>query len=107
MVATSPPKHVVAVAGRRIDPEPAQTRRFPFERVSKVERDLHHLFEELSVSILISSAAYDEEADFVRRIDVRWAALLPGTKMICRRRLVPTRHTKLLPSRNFKRHNQG
>jgi hypothetical protein len=57
MIATSLTKHVVAVAGRRIDPEPAKARRFPFEQVPKVERELHQLFEEIGISILVTSAA--------------------------------------------------
>ena len=57
MTATSPPKHIVAVAGRRIDPEPAEVRRFPFEQVPRVERELHRLFEEVAVSMLVASAA--------------------------------------------------
>jgi hypothetical protein len=57
MIATSLTKHVVAVAGRRIDPEPAEERRFPFEQVPKVERELHQLFEEIGISILVTSAA--------------------------------------------------
>jgi hypothetical protein len=57
MIATSPPKHIMAVAGRRIDAEPAEVRRFPFEQVPKVERELHQLFEEIGVSMLVSSAA--------------------------------------------------
>lgn len=57
MIATSPAKHVAAVAGRRIDPEPAEARRFPFERVPKVEGELHRLFEDIGVSFLVTSAA--------------------------------------------------
>ncbi len=57
MIASSPAKHIVAVAGRRIDPEPAEVRRFPFERVPKVEHELHQLFEEIGVSMIVSSAA--------------------------------------------------
>jgi hypothetical protein len=57
MIATSLTKHVVAVAGRRIDPEPAEARRFPFEQVPRVERELHRLFEEIGVSVLVTSAA--------------------------------------------------
>lgn len=57
MTGASPTKHVVAVAGRRIDPEPAEARRFPFEQVPRVERELHRLFEEIGVSILVTSAA--------------------------------------------------
>ncbi|MGC2221366.1 MAG: hypothetical protein WA624_02825 [Methylocella sp.] len=57
MIATSLIKHVVAVAGRRIDPEPAEARRFPFELVPRVERELHRLFEEIGVSVLVTSAA--------------------------------------------------
>ena len=57
MTNTPPAKCVVAVAGRRIDPEPAEARRFPFEQVPKVERELHQLFEEIGVSILVTSAA--------------------------------------------------
>jgi hypothetical protein len=47
----------VAVAGRRIDPEPAEAWRFPFEQVPRVERELHRLFEEIGVAILVTSAA--------------------------------------------------
>jgi hypothetical protein len=57
MITTPRTKHVVAVAGRRIDPEPAEARRFPFEQVAKVERDLHQLFEDIGVSVLVTSAA--------------------------------------------------
>jgi hypothetical protein len=57
MTASSPPKHIVAVAGRRIDPEPAEMRRFPFDQVPRVERELHRLFEEVAVSMLVASAA--------------------------------------------------
>jgi hypothetical protein len=57
MIATPHTTHVVAVAGRRIDPEPAETRRFPFEQVPRVERELHRLFEEIGVSVLVTSAA--------------------------------------------------
>ena len=45
------------MAGRRIDPEPAEARRFPFERVPKVEGELHRLFEDIGVSFLVTSAA--------------------------------------------------
>jgi hypothetical protein len=54
---TSSTKHVVAVAGRRIDPEPAEARHFPFEQVPKVEHELHRLLEDIGVSILVTSAA--------------------------------------------------
>ncbi|MCI0466517.1 MAG: hypothetical protein L0Y57_05860 [Beijerinckiaceae bacterium] len=50
-------RHVVAVAGRRIDPEAAEVRRFPFERVPSVERELHRLFETTGVQVLVTSAA--------------------------------------------------
>jgi hypothetical protein len=57
MTGASPTKHVVAVAGRRIDPEPAEARRFPFEQVPRVERELHRLFDEIGVAVLVTSAA--------------------------------------------------
>jgi hypothetical protein len=57
MIATPPAKHVVAVAGRRIDSEPAEARRFPFEQVPRVERELRRLFEGIGVSVLVTSAA--------------------------------------------------
>src|SRR5215470_3359344 len=57
MFTTSPIKHVAAVAGRRIDPELAEVRRFPFEQIPKVERELRRLFEEIGISVLITSAA--------------------------------------------------
>jgi hypothetical protein len=57
MIATSPAKHVVAIAGRRIDPEPAEARRFPFDQVPRVEGELRRLFEEIGVSVLVTSAA--------------------------------------------------
>jgi hypothetical protein len=57
MISTSSTKHVVAVAGRRIDPDPAEARRFPFEEIPRVERELHRLFEEIGASILVTSAA--------------------------------------------------
>ena len=57
MFTTSPIKHVAAVAGRRIDAELAEVPRFPFEQVPKVERELRRLFEEICISVLITSAA--------------------------------------------------
>ena len=57
MFTTSPIKHVAAVAGRRIDPGLVEERRFPFEQVPKVERELRRLFEEIGISVLIASAA--------------------------------------------------
>jgi hypothetical protein len=57
MSPDSPIKHVAAVAGRRIDPESAEVRRFPFEQGPKVERELRRLFEEIGISVLIASAA--------------------------------------------------
>lgn len=56
-MAISPGKHIVAAAGRRIDPESAQPRRFPFEQVPRVERELRRLFDEIGVSVLVTSAA--------------------------------------------------
>lgn len=41
--------HVVAVAGRRVDPDPSGTRRFPFDRVADVERAFASLVDELVV----------------------------------------------------------
>lgn len=49
--------HVVAVAGRRIDPEPAEIVRFPFDRVGAVETALRQLFEEVGAAAVVSSAA--------------------------------------------------
>jgi hypothetical protein len=57
MINTSSAKRVVAVAGRRIDPEPAEAQRFPFEQVPRVECELHRLFEDVGASILVTSAA--------------------------------------------------
>jgi hypothetical protein len=57
MITTSSAKHIVAVAGRRIDPEPAEAHRFPFEQVPKAERELYRLFEEVGASTVVTSAA--------------------------------------------------
>ncbi|MCI0598442.1 MAG: hypothetical protein L0Y60_02805 [Beijerinckiaceae bacterium] len=57
MITSPPGKHIVAAAGRRIDPESAEARRFPFEQVPRVEGELRRLFEEIGVSVLVTSAA--------------------------------------------------
>jgi hypothetical protein len=50
-------RSIIAVAGRRIDTEDAQTARFPFRKVDGVRAALGHTLENAAAKLLVSSAA--------------------------------------------------
>src|ERR1700687_257733 len=71
---------IVALAGRRVDPVDADTRRFPLENVTLVRKRLSELFVAERATALVSSAACGADLaalEAAERLGLRWRIVLP------------------------------
>jgi hypothetical protein len=74
------PRSVIAVAGRRIDPEGASIRRFPQDRVEVVRRRIRDLLTKERAIAIASSAACGADLialDEAHRLGLRFRVVLP------------------------------
>src|SRR5262245_16622106 len=71
---------VVALAGRRIDPEPTQTPRFPFDQVDRVRIAIPDQLRDRHAAALVCSAACGADliaVDTAQKMGLRTRIILP------------------------------
>lgn len=71
---------VVALAGRRIDPEPTQVQRFPFDQVERVRAEIADRLRQANATVLVCSAACGADLialEIAQNMGVRTRIILP------------------------------